>query len=189
MNCTAERLSYDLLGTVGPTLVKKRVVYADREVITAGLAPGPRAGWALCHVVLPDFAKFALDVVEDTKFPAVRAGVVSPGAAIPPLYTQLIRDTLVGDEATQFFFCHFAQALQVLHLLFERVVSAIKPISAFCSPMNAQWPPDRIAELAYLQFVLLGKDLDAFGESNAFDPDSQTKSEVVDVNPALPRQE
>src|SRR5271165_5063217 len=91
------------------------------------------------------------------------------------------------DEPAYFGLCDLSQALQVVELRSEPVVCTIEPVAPSRSTMDSERPPDRIAEFVGAELILTRKYLDSFRQTRAalywhFQP----KSQVVDVDPAVP---
>src|SRR5215470_11243881 len=88
----------------------------------------------------------------------------------------------------QLLFTHLAEALQVRHLLFERVVRAVEPEPPLGPAVNPKRPANGVSKLTSLQLVVLGKDFDAFHQTGPLDGNLQPQGEVVDIDPAFPRE-
>src|SRR5882762_11041052 len=78
---------------------------------------------------------------------------------------------------------------EIVQLGIHPVVGAVKPVPPFDRAMDPERPSDPVPEFIRSHLVLAREYLDAFCQSRAsFHRDSQPASEVVDVDPAMPRQ-
>jgi hypothetical protein len=51
--------------------------------------------------------------------------------------------------------------------------------------MNSERPSDRVPELTRPEFIVLGENLDSFGQSVSFHRHAEARGQVVDVDPAV----
>jgi hypothetical protein len=91
------------------------------------------------------------------------------------------------DEPSYFALRDLSQALQILQLRIESVICAIEPVASSGGTMNSERPPDSIAEFVRAELILTRKYFDSFRQTRTvlywhFQP----KSQVVDVDPAVP---
>jgi hypothetical protein len=154
------------LCATGPTDIFPRIVDGDRQVIAAPVLPGLGAGRTLRHVIPADPSDLA-NVVENTEL-VTRAGNERLVGRIP-FSLKLRWHRLARDEPPQLFLAYLSQTLQVRHLSLQVVICSVKPIAPIRAAVDAKRAADRVSELARVQFVVLRKDFDSFGETNPFD--------------------
>jgi hypothetical protein len=94
---------------------------------------------------------------------------------------------LSGDELPQFVFCHFAQTVEVRQLRLQSVVGAGKPKPPVCYTMNPEGSANGITKPSVTNRVMPGKHLDSVGQSPTFNGQSQSRCEIVNVDPAFLR--
>src|ERR1700686_2923061 len=125
------------------------------------------------------------DVIENAK---LRSSGIVRRQLNSCLRTKLFRHFESIDEPAHLGLCDLSQSLQVVELRFEPVVCTIEPVAPSSGTMESERPPDSIAEFVRAELILTRKYLDSFRQTRTttLHWHFQAKSQVVDVDPAVP---
>jgi hypothetical protein len=105
-----------------------------------------------------------LNVIQDFKVGSIDG---TPHARnFPWLYRLPYRNS--RDQFAQLSLGHAPKLSKVLHLGRQFVRSTIEPVASVCCPMNAERTTNGVAELPFLDAILLGEEFDPIRRAGSF---------------------
>src|SRR6516165_6747049 len=189
-NWLANRSANHFLRAACPAFVLARIADRDGEVVARPVMARLCTGRTLGVVAPARLAPWFLDEVEDGELFSVGIGIARRQCERGWFAKKLVRDRHAEAEPRQLGFGELLQVFEVGELRCDVAAGVVKPVAVVVGPVDAQRTAQSIAELTRGEPVLTRKDLDAVPQAGrSLDGYPETQGDVVDVDPALFRQE